>query len=118
MRRSTLPAFVQLGNVRQTEPGERLDSLYPTLSVYVPQSSADGRQMLNSIAKFGNATYVKPPGAEPAHNLLADHHLLCTGKFFNEAKWVNSKEYRTWQNCKTAHLAALSGTCSTASTPT
>ena len=93
MRRSSLPAFVCLGNVRQTESGDRLDSLYPTLSVYVPQSSADGRQMLNSIAKFGDANYVKPLGQEPAHNLLADHHLLCTGKFFNEAKWVTSKEY-------------------------
>ena len=80
-------------NVRQTESGERLDSLYPTLSVYVPQSSADGRQMLNSIAKFGDANYVKPLGQDPAHNLLADHNLLCSGKFFYEAKWITSKEY-------------------------
>ena len=49
--------------------------------------------MLNSIAKFGDANYVKPLGQDPEHNLLADHHLLCTGKFFNEAKWVTSKEY-------------------------
>lgn len=93
MRRSSLPAFVCLGNVRQSESGDRLDSLYPTLSVYVPQSSPDSRQMLNSIAKFGDANYVKPLGQDPAHNLLADRHLLCTGKFFNEAKWVTSKEY-------------------------
>ena len=93
MRRATLPAFVSLGNVRQTESGERLDSLYPTLSVYVPQSSADGRQMLNSIAKFGDANYVKPLGQDPEHNLLADRNLLCSGKFFYEAKWITSKEY-------------------------
>ena len=95
MRRATLPAFVCLGNVRQTESGERLDSLYPALSVYVPQSSADGRQMLNSIAKFGNrnANYVKPLGQDPEHNFLADRHLLCSGKFFYEAKWNTNKEY-------------------------
>ena len=93
MRRSSLPAFVCLGNVRQTESGERLDSLYPTLSVYVPQSSADGRQMLNSIAKFGDANYVKPLGQDAEHNFLADRHLLCSGKFFYEAKWNTNKEY-------------------------
>ena len=32
MRRTSLAAFVHLGNVRQTESGERLDSMYPTLS--------------------------------------------------------------------------------------
>ena len=93
MRRSNLPAFVCLGNVRQTESGERLDSLYPTLSVYVPQSSADGRQMLNSIAKFGDANYVKPLGQDAEHNFLADRNLLCSGKFFYEAKWNTNKEY-------------------------
>ena len=70
MRRSNLAAFVQLGNVRQTEAGERLDSLYPTLSVYVPQSSADGRQAVNNVAKYGVATYTKPLGQDPAHNFL------------------------------------------------
>ena len=93
MRRSNLAAFVQLDNVRQTEAGERLDSMYPTLSVYVPQSSADGRQAVNNAAKYGIPTYAKPLGQNPSHNLLADKNLLCAGKFFTEAKWVNSKEY-------------------------
>ena len=93
MRRTSLAAFVQLGNVRQTESGERLDSMYPTLSVYVPQTSADGRQAVNNAAKYGIPTYAKPLGQNPSHNLLADKNLLCAGKFFTEAKWVNSKEY-------------------------
>ena len=93
MRRSNLAAFVQLGNVRQTEAGERLDSMYPTLSVYVPQPSADGRQAVNNVAKYGVATYTKPLGQDPAHNFLADKNLLCAGKYFSEAKWVTSKEY-------------------------
>ena len=93
MRRSNLAAFVQLGNVRQTEAGERLDSIYPTLSVYVPQASADGRQAINNVAKYGVATYTKPLGQDPEHNFLADKNLLCAGKYFNEAKWVTSKEY-------------------------
>ena len=93
MRRANLPAFGCLGTVRPPESGERLDSRYPTLSVYVPQSSADGRQMLNSIAKFGDANYVKPLGQDPAHNFLADRNLLCSGKFFYEAKWNTNKEY-------------------------
>ena len=93
MRRTSLAAFVQLGNVRQTEAGERLDSIYPTLSVYVPQASSDGRQAINNVAKYGVATYTKPLGQDPAHNFLADKNLLCAGKFFGEAKWVTSKEY-------------------------
>ena len=77
MRRSNLAAFVQLGNVRQTEAGERLDSMYPTLSVYVPQSSADGRQAVNNVAKYGVATYTKPLGQDPAHNFLRSQTKTC-----------------------------------------
>ena len=59
----------------------------------VPQTSADGRQAVNNAAKYGIPTYAKPLGQNPSHNLLADKNLLCAGKFFTEAKWVNSKEY-------------------------
>ena len=46
MRRSNLAAFVQLGHVRQTESGERLESFYPTLCMYVPQHCLSRPQMV------------------------------------------------------------------------
>ena len=63
------------------------------MCVYVPQQTSDGRQLMNNVCKFGDATYVKPPGQEPSKNLLADNNLLLAGKLFSEARWTTTKDY-------------------------
>ena len=88
------PAFCIYSNVRKTETEARVESYYGTLSLYVPEGTADGREKINNICKYGDPDYQKPPpGVTPEKNLLADKNLLCAGKFFTEAKWNKNKNY-------------------------
>ena len=92
--RTSIQGFCHLANVRQDEAGNRLDSMYGTLCVFMPDTSPDLRNKMNAICKFGDADYDKPPNSEaPSKNFLADNNLLCAGKFFTEARWVRNKEY-------------------------
>ena len=85
MKRSQTPAFCIYSNVRQTETLARLESYYGTLSLYLPEGTADGRDRINNICKYGDQNYQKPPaGVTPEKNLLADKNLLCAGEFFTE----------------------------------
>ena len=94
MKRANTPAFCIYSNVRQHETGARIESYYGTLSLYLPEGSADGREKINNICKFGDPDYQKPAaGVTPEKNLLADKNLLCAGKFFTETKWNKNKNY-------------------------
>ena len=44
MKRANTPAFCIYSNVRQNETGARIESYYGTLSLYLPEGTADGRE--------------------------------------------------------------------------
>ena len=52
MKRAQTPAFCIYSNVRQNETGARIESYYGTLSLYLPEGSADGREKINNICKY------------------------------------------------------------------
>ena len=49
MKRAQTPAFCIYSNVRQTETLARIESYYGSLSLYLPEGTADGRDKINNI---------------------------------------------------------------------
>ena len=90
--RASVQSFCHFANVRQDEAGNRLDSMYGTLCLFMPNASQIMRVKMNAICKFGDPNY-DPDSQAPAKNFMADNNLLCAGKFFGEAKWMKDKQY-------------------------